>query len=102
MGTFSGWPGQSEFCGVDEFNDFLEAWVEPYEGWSYEVEEILDAGGSRVVVAVRQRGKPRVSRSWIHARFAIVYTIEGELIQRAQVYASADDAAKPPVCGSRR
>jgi hypothetical protein len=35
-------------------------------------------------------------------RFAIVYTIEGELIQRAQVYASADDAAKPPVCGSRR
>jgi ketosteroid isomerase-like protein len=92
MGTFSGWPGQSEFCGLDEFNDFLEAWIEPYEGWSYEVDDILDAGGNRVVVTVRQRGKPRGSGSWIDARFAIVYTIEGELIQRAQVYASADEA----------
>ena len=92
MGTFSGWPGQSEFCGLDEFNDFLEVWIEPYDQWSYEVEKILDAGGNRVVVTVHQRGKPRGSDSWIDARFAIVYTIEGELIQRGQVYASLDEA----------
>ena len=92
MGTFSGWPGRSEFRGLDEFNDFLDAWIEPYEGWSYEVETILDAGGNRVVATVRQRGKPRGSDSWIEGSFAIVYTIEGELIQRGQVYASADEA----------
>jgi ketosteroid isomerase-like protein len=92
MSTFSGWPGQSEFCGLDEFNDFLDAWTEPYEGWRYEVEKILEAGGNRVVVTVRQRGKPRGSDSWIDAHFAIVYTIERELIQRAQVYANADEA----------
>jgi ketosteroid isomerase-like protein len=92
MGTFSGWPGQSEFCGLEEFNHFLEAWIEPYDRWSYEVDKVLDAGGNRVVVTVHQRGKPRGSDSWIDARFAIVYTIEGELIQRGQVYASADEA----------
>jgi ketosteroid isomerase-like protein len=92
MGTFSGWPGQSEFCGLDEFNDFLETWIKPYDRWSYEVEKIFDAGGNRVVVAVHQRGKPRGSDSWIDARFAIVYTIEGERIQRGQVYTSADEA----------
>jgi ketosteroid isomerase-like protein len=92
MSTFSGWPGQSEFRGLDEFNDFLDAWIEPYDGWSYEVEKILDAGGNRVVVTVHQRGKPRGTDSWIDAHFAIVYTIEGELIQRGQVYASGDEA----------
>jgi ketosteroid isomerase-like protein len=92
MGTFSGWPGQSEFCGLDEFNDFLEAWIAPYDRWSYEVEDILDAGRNRVVATVRQRGKPHGSDSWIDARFAIVYTIEGELIQRGQVYTTAAEA----------
>jgi ketosteroid isomerase-like protein len=92
MGTFSGWPGRSEFRGLDEFNDFVEAWIEPYEGWSFEVEEILDAGGNRVVVMANQRGKLRGSDSWIDARFAIIYTIEGEFIQRGQVYATAEEA----------
>jgi ketosteroid isomerase-like protein len=92
MSTFSGWPGRSEFRGFDEFNEFLDAWIEPYGGWSYEVEKILDAGGNRVVATVHQRGKPRGSDSWIDASFAIIYTIEEELIQRGQVYASTDEA----------
>jgi ketosteroid isomerase-like protein len=92
MSTFPGWPDHSEFRGLDEFNDFLDAWIEPYDRWSYEVEGIEDAGGNRVVATVHQRGKPRGSDSWIDAQFAIVYAIEGELIQRAQVYASADEA----------
>jgi ketosteroid isomerase-like protein len=77
---------------LDEFNDFLVAWIEPYDEWSYEVEKILDAGGNRIVVTVHQRGKPRGSDSWIDAAFAIVYRIEGGLIQRAQVYANAAKA----------
>jgi ketosteroid isomerase-like protein len=92
MGTFSGWPGRSEFRGLDEFNEFLDAWIEPYDEWSYEVERILDAGGNRVAVTVHQRGKPRGSDSWIDAAFAIVYTIGDGLIQRAEVYASAGEA----------
>lgn len=92
LGTFSGWPDQREFRGLDEFLQFREAWAEPYDEWSYEVDEIHDAGGHRVVATFHQRGRLRGSDSWIEQRYAIVYTIEGGMIQHAQVYVSADEA----------
>ncbi|HXF00426.1 MAG TPA: nuclear transport factor 2 family protein [Solirubrobacterales bacterium] len=92
MGTYSGWPGQREFRGMDEFLAFRAAWMEAYDDFSYEVKKILDAGGNRVAATFHQRGKPRGSDSWVEMYYGIVYTIEGGLIQRGQVYATPDEA----------
>jgi ketosteroid isomerase-like protein len=92
LGAFSALVAGREIRNVDDFLEFRAAWMEPYDDYSYEVEEILDAGGNQVVVTLYQRGKPRGSDSWIDSRYGFVYTIEGGLIQRAQVYASANEA----------
>lgn len=88
----SGWPDNRVFRGPAEFIEFREAWTEPYDEWSYEAEEILDAGANRVLVVFRQRGKPRGSDSWVEQRYAVVYLVEDGLIQRGVVYTTADEA----------
>jgi hypothetical protein len=36
-----------ETCvGIDEANGWLAQWLEGFENWSLDVEEVLDAGGS--------------------------------------------------------
>jgi ketosteroid isomerase-like protein len=92
LGTYSGWPGRSEFRGLDEFFEFRAAWIEPYDEWSYEAKKILDGGANRVVVTLYQRGRPRDSDSWIELDYGIVYTVEEGLIRRAQVYATPEQA----------
>src|SRR5688500_13063571 len=94
LGAFSGWPERSTFRGLDEFLEFRAAWTEPYDEWSYDVEKILDAGANRVVATFHQRGKLRASDSWVDLSYGIVYTIGSGLIQRSQVYASADEAVE--------
>src|SRR6476620_640962 len=49
---------QTTLHGADEFLEFRAAWMEPYEDFIYEPVKIIDAGGSRVVVILHQRGKP--------------------------------------------
>jgi ketosteroid isomerase-like protein len=90
--AYSGWPGQTTFRGLDEFLKFRASWMEPYDDWSYEAKEILDAGASRVVVTFHQRGRPRDSDSWVEMDYSIVYTVEGGLIRRAKVYATPEEA----------
>jgi ketosteroid isomerase-like protein len=90
--TVGGWPEDRVFRGFDEFLAFRDEWTQPFDEWSYEAEKILDAGGNRVVAKFRQRGKPRGSDSWVEQRYAIVYAIEDGLIQRCQVYTTADEA----------
>lgn len=87
-----GLPEVGEFRGLDEFLEFRAAWTEPFDEWSYSVETILDAGGSRVVATFSQRGKPHGSDSWVDLRYGIVYMVGRGLIQRSQLYVSADEA----------
>ena len=92
LGTYSGWPGRSEMRGLDQFLEFRAAWMEPYEDWRYDVEKIVDAGGSGVVATFHQRGKLRGSDSWVEMHYGIVYTVEEGLITRGQMYATPEEA----------
>ena len=94
MSRFEGWPEQAEYRGMDEYAAFMEAWVAPYDDWAYEVEELIDAGEKRVVARLYQRGRPRGGDGWIEHRYGILYTVEDGLVQRAQVYATVDEALK--------
>jgi ketosteroid isomerase-like protein len=92
MSTFRGWPDQPVFHGFDGFAEFMNAWREPYDDWSMAVEQVLDAGGDRVVAVVVQRGRLRGSDADVGLRYGIVYTVENGKSRRAQVYMTADEA----------
>jgi ketosteroid isomerase-like protein len=66
--------------------------MEPYDDWSYDPKEILDAGTNQVVVTLNQRGKPHGSDSWVEMNYGLVYTVEEGLISRADFYATPEEA----------
>ena len=48
-------------------------WMESFEGFNGEAEQFIDAGGDRVVVAFRERGRPRGGSVDLDHRFGILY-----------------------------
>ena len=90
--TLSGWPGRSQFRGVDEFLEFRTTWIEPYDDYAYEVEQIREAGPNRVVATFHQRGKLRDSEAWVEMRYGVVYTVDERMIREALVFATAEEA----------
>jgi ketosteroid isomerase-like protein len=92
MSTFRGWPDQPLYRGSDAFYEFLAAWQEPYEDWSFEVDDVLDGGGDDVVALVTQRGRPHGGDMDVHLEFGLIYTLQDGLIRHIHVYAAKVDA----------
>ncbi|MCD6016742.1 MAG: hypothetical protein K0R88_2826 [Solirubrobacterales bacterium] len=47
--------------GPDGVRRFFRLWVGTFEGWAYEVEEVIDAGDAAVAVHIHQWGRGRGS-----------------------------------------
>jgi len=92
MSTFRGWPDQPVFHGLDGFTRFDHAWREPYDDWTMAVEQVLDAGGDRVVAVLVQRGRLRGSDAEARLRYGIVFAVESGQIRRGQVYMTVEEA----------
>ena len=65
-----------DLCGRDGLASFLDAWTEYFSEWKLWPEEILDAGGDRVVAIVRQSGKGKASGAVVELHFGLVFTLE--------------------------
>src|SRR5215211_791767 len=65
MRTFRGWPDEPEYRGPGGFAEFMAKWIEPYDQWDFEVEDLVDVDGDRVVAVVRQRGRLIGAGSWV-------------------------------------
>jgi ketosteroid isomerase-like protein len=93
-GSWTLWTGPSEYRGNDGFTQFFDEWIAAYDEWEQEVREILDAGDNRVVAITRQRGRLRGSDSWVDLEAVFVYTLDGGLLVRGDVYGSRAEALK--------
>jgi hypothetical protein len=91
VSTFRGWPEQPIFRGFGGFEEFLSAWRAPYEDWSLEVEQILEAGDDRVVAILMQRGRLRGTDTDVSLRYGLVYTLANDQVQGAQVYMTPEE-----------
>ena len=87
-------PGPSPFKyhGWSGFFDFFNEWVDAYDDWEQEIEDVLDCGGNRVVVLARQRGRLRGTQDWVELYYGLIYTVEDGLIRRVQVYETPEEA----------
>jgi ketosteroid isomerase-like protein len=92
LSTFEGWTGQTRYEGADAFIEFMRKWLEPYDEWQIESEEIVESGGGKVVATLRQTGRLRGSDSSAEMHYGIVYTVDGGQIRRAQVYRTPEEA----------
>ena len=91
MRTFRGWPREVVTTGTDEFMEFFEDWIGPYNEWTTELENIHDAGDAGVVVVVKQEGRIEAA-AWVTLRIGVIYTVETGLIRRARAYETPEEA----------
>jgi ketosteroid isomerase-like protein len=91
VSTYPGAP-TTEYHGREGFYEFLKDWIEPYEEWEQELDDVLDAGRNQVVAVLHQRGRAGDVENWVDFRYVTLYTLEGGLIRRARLYQTADDA----------
>ena len=89
--TFRGAIRPGTYVGVDEANEWLADWLDSFEDWSLDIEEVFDAG-DRVVTIVRQHGKAKHGGPEVEMRFAQVWTIRDGLGARMEMYADRDEA----------
>jgi ketosteroid isomerase-like protein len=77
--------------GVGGANAFLADWLENFEQWSLDIDDVFDAG-DQVVVIARQHGRPKHGGPEVEMRFAQVWTFRDGLITRMEMYADRDEA----------
>jgi ketosteroid isomerase-like protein len=89
--TFRGAIRPGTYVGVDEANEWLADWLDSFEDWSLDIEEVFGAG-DQVVTIVRQHGKAKHGGPEVEMRFAQVWTFRDGLGARMEMYADRDEA----------
>ena len=92
LSTLEGWPDATEYFGPDGFDEFIAKWTEAYDEFEQRFEDLIDAGDEDVVAIIRQRGRPRGSRSWVDLRFGVIWTVVGGELKRGRVFRTAEEA----------
>jgi ketosteroid isomerase-like protein len=91
MSTFRGWPERKTYAGIEGAREFMDDWLDAWDDWELELEELRDAGDS-VVGVVRQRGRSKATGLPVDMHFAQVWTYRDERQIRMQMYANPDEA----------
>jgi ketosteroid isomerase-like protein len=89
--TFRGGLNRKTCIGVDETNSWLAQWIEEFDNWSVDVEEVVEAG-DQMVTTVRQHARAKHGGPEVEMRFAQVWTFRDGLLARMEMYADRDEA----------
>ncbi len=92
MSTFP-WPEQQVYPGIEGAREFMAGWLDAWEDWRIEVEELVDAGDD-VVAIVRQRGRSKATGLSVDMHFAQLWTLRDGKQLRMRMYADPDDALR--------
>jgi len=69
----------------------MAEWLDTWDDWEFEVEELLDAG-ERVVAIVRQRGRSKATGVSVEMHFAQVWTLRDGKQIRMEMYSNPEEA----------
>jgi ketosteroid isomerase-like protein len=87
-----GFPGPRSYRGREGWIEFLRYWTEDFEGWSYQVERLIDAGNDRVVGIFRQSATGKESGVPVQVRLATVYDLKGGQVVRMRIFLDPAEA----------
>jgi ketosteroid isomerase-like protein len=75
------WPEEQIYRGYDSIAEFFDKWVDGWEDYRFEVEDIIDAGDKAVAI-VRDEGRGKSSGIRLERRHAEVWTFrEGKVVR---------------------
>jgi ketosteroid isomerase-like protein len=92
MSTFTGWPEDQEYVGVEGVGRFLASWIEPFDDWRIEIEDLVDAPPDKVVVVLHQYGRSKGAGIETEMRFGHVWHMRDGKGIRVNNYASPEEA----------
>ncbi len=93
MTTFTGWPEEQYYNGVEGVREFLSSWLEAWDDdWRLELDEVHDAGNDKVVAIVSQYGRSKSAGVEVEMHLAQAWTFRGERYARMQMYSDPRDA----------
>ena len=70
----------------------MSEFVASFDDFHAEAEEVIDAGDDRVVVALRERGRPRGGSVELDQVFGILYTLRDGKLARMEWFDSPEQA----------
>jgi ketosteroid isomerase-like protein len=85
-------PEGAIFHGHDGLREGLRLWLDTWDDYWVEIDEVIDAGADRVVVAARQGGRGRETGADVTNDVAWIYTIRDGEIVRIETHPSKDAA----------
>jgi hypothetical protein len=91
-------PDSATHQGLPAYRRYLEGWIESFDGLNADVEEYIDVGDDRVFTWIRYTGRGRESGAPADWHLAIIFTIRGGKVVRAEEYfdrAQALESAGP-------
>jgi ketosteroid isomerase-like protein len=91
MSTFRNWPERQTYEGIEGARQFMADWLEAWEDWRLELEQLLDAG-DHVVAFVRQRGRSKATGLSVDMHFAQVWTFRDGAQVRMRMYSDRAEA----------
>ena len=89
---FRGWPGPQSYRGRDGFVEFWTTWTEDFEGWSVELERLVDGGDEQVVGLFHQTATGRGSGTPVKLHFGVVWELKDGRVVRTRNYANPAEA----------
>ena len=82
--------GRTVHTGIDGFREMWIDWLEPWEAYHVQVEEMIDAGDS-VVVLVRDRGRRHDMDAEVELIAGSVWTFRDGKISRVEFHANREE-----------
>jgi ketosteroid isomerase-like protein len=82
-------PEEGHYVGPAGFVQWLTDWAEAWESWSLDPEEFIDAG-DKILIVFRLKARGRASGIEIDRRDALVYSLRGDTIVRADYFNSRE------------
>ena len=87
-----GMDGRTVWVGREEFVEFMRTWTEEFEGWSIQVEQLIDAGDDRVVALTRQSGTGKGSGVPVELDLGLIYELKDGRVIRITNYLTHAEA----------
>jgi ketosteroid isomerase-like protein len=94
-------PGPNAALGLDDsyqgaegFTQFMRAWIEDFENWSLDIDELHDLGGDCVLALLSQAAIGRASRAPVELQQAAIFELKDRRVIRIRHYLDPADAFK--------
>jgi ketosteroid isomerase-like protein len=84
--------GLGTYRGRGGFLEFMRVWTEDFEGWSAELERVIDVGDDGVVGLLRQSAVGKASGATVELHGAVIYELDGRRVVRMRSFRDAAEA----------